>query len=57
MVSMAQGRTLREVLRSVVTSIVRCKNVALTRIWLVEMGDLCETCRFRPECPDQSRCE
>jgi transcriptional regulator with GAF, ATPase, and Fis domain len=56
MVSMAQGRTLPEVLRAIVTGIAECPNVALTRIWLVEMGDLCATCRFREECPDQSRC-
>jgi len=56
MVSMAQNRTLAEVLRAIVTSFAACKNVALTRIWLIEMGDLCATCRFRAECPDQSRC-
>lgn len=56
MVSMAEGRTLPEVLRSVVSGIAACKNVVLARIWLVEMGDLCATCRFREECPDQSRC-
>jgi transcriptional regulator with GAF, ATPase, and Fis domain len=56
MVSMAQGRTLHEVLRSVVSGIAACQNVALARIWLIEMGDLCATCRFREDCPDQSRC-
>jgi transcriptional regulator with GAF, ATPase, and Fis domain len=56
MVSMAQGRTLHEVLRSIVSGIACCENVALARIWLIEMGDLCATCRFRAECPDQSRC-
>ena len=53
---MAQERTLSEVLRSVVSGIAACSNVALARIWLIEMGDLCATCRFREECPDQSRC-
>jgi len=56
MVSMAQGRTLHEVLHSIVSGIAACPNIALARIWLVEMGDLCATCRFREECPDQSRC-
>jgi transcriptional regulator with GAF, ATPase, and Fis domain len=56
MVSMAHERTLSEVLRSVVSGIAACKNVALARIWLIQMGDLCATCRFRDECPDQSRC-
>lgn len=56
MVSMAEGRTLDEVLRSIVSGIAACPNIALARIWLVKMGDLCATCRFREECPDQSRC-
>jgi len=53
---MAQNRTLADVLRSIVTSVAACQNVALTCIWLIEPGDLCETCRFRSKCPDQSRC-
>ena len=56
MVSMAQGRTLHEVLRSIVNGIATCHNVGLARIWLLEPGDLCATCRLREECPDQSRC-
>jgi len=56
MVSMAQNRTLSEVLRSIVTSVATCPNVAAVAIWLIEKGDLCETCRFRAKCPDQSRC-
>ena len=30
--------------------------VALARIWLIKPGDLCDTCRFREECPDQISC-
>lgn len=56
MVSMAQNRSLPEVLRAVVDGIAQCQKVVLARIWLLEMGDICETCRFRPDCPDQSRC-
>ena len=56
MVSMAQNRTLSEVLRSIVTSVAACPKVVAAHIWLIEKGDLCETCRFRPKCPDQSRC-
>ena len=56
MVSMAQNRTLPEVLRSIVASVATCPNVAVVAIWLIEKGDLCETCRFRSKCPDQSRC-
>src|SRR5437773_1188179 len=56
MVTMAQNRLLPEVLRSVVGGIAQCRNVVLARIWLIEPGDICATCRFRPECPDQTRC-
>ena len=56
MVSMAQNRSLPEVLRAVVEGLSQCPNVVLARIWLIEPGDICATCRFRPECPDQSRC-
>ena len=56
MVAMAQNRSLPELLRAIVTGIATCKNVVLARIWLVDMGDLCATCRFLPECPDQARC-
>ena len=56
MVSMAQNRSLPEVLRSVVVGIAQCKNVVLARIWLIEQGDICATCRFQSECPDQTRC-
>ena len=56
MVSMAQNRSLSEVLRAIVSGIAHCHNVVLARIWLIERGDLCESCRFRAECPDQERC-
>ncbi len=56
MVSIAQNRTVPEVLHAIVTSIAACKNVVAVAIWLIEKGDLCETCRFRAQCPDQTRC-
>lgn len=56
MVSMAQNRSLAEVLRAVVAGIAVCPEVVLARIWLVGAGDRCGTCRFRGECPDQTRC-
>jgi transcriptional regulator with GAF, ATPase, and Fis domain len=56
MVSMAQNRSLPEVLRAVVTGIAQCRNVVLARIWLIQPGDICATCRMRPDCPDQTRC-
>ena len=56
MVSMAQIRSLPEVLRAVVDGISQCRKVLLARIWLIEPGDICETCHLQSECPDQTRC-
>jgi transcriptional regulator with GAF, ATPase, and Fis domain len=56
MVSMAQNRILPEVLGSIVSGIAACEHVVLARIWLLNGGDICATCRFREECPDQTRC-
>ncbi len=56
MVSMAQNRSLPEVLKSIAQGIAECRNVVLVRIWLLDRGDVCEECRFRKECPDQTRC-
>ena len=46
----------RTVLRIIVEGLVEQPHVALARIWLLRPGDICATCRMRPECPDQSRC-
>lgn len=56
MVAMAQKRSVPDVLRSVVAGLARCERVAQARIWLADKGDICASCRFRPECPDQTRC-
>jgi len=56
MVATAQKRSLPEVLRAVVAGLAQCKRVAQARIWLIDKGDICETCHFRQECPDQTRC-
>src|SRR5512147_819386 len=56
MVSMAQNRSLPVVLRAVVEGLSQCQNVVLARIWLIKPGDICAECRFRSECPDQTRC-
>lgn len=53
---MAQNRSLTDVLCAVVSGIAECSNLVLARIWLIEGGDIYETCRFRSECPDQTRC-
>jgi transcriptional regulator with GAF, ATPase, and Fis domain len=56
MVSVAQSRTLPELLHTIVSGITCCNDVALARIWLIAPGDQCATCRMRSQCPDQRRC-
>ena len=56
MVSVAQHRALGDVLRAIVDGLAQCRDVALARIWLEGPGDVCGSCRFRVECPDQTRC-
>ena len=53
---MAKNRCLPELLSAIVEGIADCKNIVLARIWLNDMGDLCESCHFQSECPDQTRC-
>ena len=56
LVSVAQNRSVPQVLRAIVDGLAQCSQVALTRIWLEGPGDVCATCPFRRECPDQRRC-
>lgn len=66
--AIAEQRSVDQVLQRLVEQIAECPeenfirkteacaDIALVRIWLIETGDLCHTCRFRAECPDQIRC-
>jgi transcriptional regulator with GAF, ATPase, and Fis domain len=56
LLTVAQERSVAIVLSRIVREIVEQQGVALARIWLTGPGDICETCRMRPECPDQTRC-
>ncbi|HEY2341369.1 MAG TPA: sigma 54-interacting transcriptional regulator, partial [Chthoniobacteraceae bacterium] len=56
MISVAQHRTLPELLRGIVNGLAQSENVALARIWLLGPGDQCAVCRLRERCPDQTRC-
>ena len=53
---MAQERSLGALLRLIVTRLADRPHVALTRIWLVQPGDICPSCVMRTECPDQTSC-
>src|SRR5437867_1591123 len=56
MLTVAQARSVDEVLRQIVSGVADCSDVALVRIWLVAPGDICDECRFRSECPNRERC-
>ena len=47
---------VQETLRAITSQMLKHEEVALARIWLIEKGDICETCVMRPECPNQSCC-
>jgi transcriptional regulator with GAF, ATPase, and Fis domain len=66
--AMAEQRSVASVLQLLVEQIADVRrreaereseegaDIALVRLWLVRPGDICETCRFRTECPNQTRC-
>lgn len=56
LLDMAQERSLGALLKLIVDRISERPDMALVRIWLARPGDICATCRLKPECPDQSAC-
>lgn len=56
LLDMAQERAVDSVLSLIVSRLNSQENIALARIWLIGPGDLCDDCRLRESCPDQSRC-
>jgi transcriptional regulator with GAF, ATPase, and Fis domain len=66
--AIAQQRSVAAVLQKIVEGIAdmtgggftmkteACLDAALVRIWRVAPGDICGECRFKSECPDQSKC-
>ena len=52
----AQQRSLNDLLWLIVQRLADRPTVILARIWLIRPGDICATCRFKDECPDQTQC-
>lgn len=52
----ARKSPVQETLRAITSQMLKRESVALARIWLVEKGDICETCLMRKECPHQNHC-
>ena len=49
-------RTIDGVLRRIVEGLSEQRSVALARVWVVDSGDLCESCNVRSLCADQTAC-
>ncbi len=47
---------VEETLQAIASQMFEHEGVALARIWLIDKGDICDSCVMRPLCPDQSRC-
>ncbi|MBK7644870.1 MAG: sigma 54-interacting transcriptional regulator [Planctomycetes bacterium] len=56
LLALAQTRSLPELLTLIVERLAASPRIALARVWLVRPGDVCDTCRFRSECPDRTNC-
>ena len=57
-ISLAVGESqgTESVLQSIVAGLVSSAGCALARIWLIQEGDICDSCAMRAECPRQTRC-
>ncbi len=56
LVEIAHEKSLEKLLERLIEGVMERPYVVCGQIWLIEKGDLCVTCPFRAECPDQSRC-
>jgi transcriptional regulator with GAF, ATPase, and Fis domain len=56
LLELAQQRSVDSLLKSMVNGAASRPHVALARIWLIEKGDICETCHLRQDCLDKDRC-
>jgi transcriptional regulator with GAF, ATPase, and Fis domain len=56
LLEIAQERSVEPLLKKIVERAVERTEFVFSQVWLIKKGDLCATCKYRPECPDQSRC-
>lgn len=47
---------MEPLLKKIVERAVERTEFVFSQVWLIKKGDLCATCKYRPDCPDQSRC-
>jgi len=56
MLTIAAEHDPEAIMNAMVRGIAQCRDVVLTRVWIIGPGDICAECRMRSECPDQTRC-
>jgi transcriptional regulator with GAF, ATPase, and Fis domain len=56
LLALATIRHVDELMHRVVTILAQRPHVALARIWQIDQGDLCASCRMAARCPDRTRC-
>ncbi|EEF61564.1 sigma-54-dependent Fis family transcriptional regulator [Pedosphaera parvula] len=56
LLELAQQRSVDSLLKFMVNGAASRPHVALARIWLIDKGDLCDTCHLRKDCPEKIRC-
>ena len=56
LVEIAHEKSLERLLQRLIEGVMERPYIVCAQVWLIEKGDLCATCSFRAECPDQSRC-
>jgi transcriptional regulator with GAF, ATPase, and Fis domain len=56
LLEIAREHSVEPILKRIVEYAVERTEFVFAQVWLIEKGDLCATCKYRPQCPDQSRC-
>jgi transcriptional regulator with GAF, ATPase, and Fis domain len=56
LLELATIRHVDELVQRVVTILAQRPHVAVARIWQIDQGDLCASCRMAARCPDRTRC-
>lgn len=56
LLSVAQARSMQDVLGGIVGGFADAPAIALARVWLLGPGDFCGECLLRSACPNQARC-
>ena len=56
LVEIGHEQSLEKLLQKLIERVMERPYIACSQVWLIEKGDVCATCPFRSECPDQARC-